>query len=130
MTQTDSEKSYAMHGGKELELMLAGRKPMAVFYRAVTENFDETDGQPFHKYVKSGEMNRKIFYIQNIESSIKLIYYVYTIIGQEWRADIYKSVKKAGQKLWCKDLEIMEGLLLGYSIFENNIHINSMYGDS
>lgn len=123
-----NETNYPSHTGNELELMLGGRKPMAVFYRAVEEDIDETNGQPFHRYVKSGDLIRTIFYISNPHQRFKMVYYVYTVKGEEWRAKIYKKIKKIGQEKWCRDLEIIEGTLLGYSLNENMVHIRSMYG--
>lgn len=119
--------SNVPHTGHELELMLAGKKPMAVFYRAVRENFDETGGQNFQKYVKCGDFQKTIFYISSGTRPFKLVYSTYTIKGEEWRAQLYKEIKKIGQRIWCKDLEIIEGTLLGYSLEENSNHINLMY---
>lgn len=74
--------------------MLKGVKPMAVFYRVMRENIDETNGQPFSDFVKSKFVKRTIFYIKNEKQNFKIIYYVYTIEGEEWRADVYKTIKK------------------------------------
>jgi protein gp37 len=43
-----------MKHGKELQSMLEGNKPMSVFYRAISDMFDEKSGQDFSRFVKSG----------------------------------------------------------------------------
>jgi hypothetical protein len=105
--------------GTELQQMLNGKKPMAVFYRGVQERFDETGGQPFGKYVASGKMNRTVFYewrTNNI-GSYRVIYIVYTILGEEWRADMYRALRRVLRTTWNEDLEHIEAKLLGYGGF-------------
>jgi len=94
--------------------MLEGRKPMAIFYRAVGENFDETDGQPFAEHVAAGAMKRTTFFIANEGQGFRLKYTAYTLPGEEWRAGLYKQLKKIGQAHWNEDLESIERILLGY----------------
>lgn len=107
--------------------MLDGKKPLAVFYRDVKENFDETNGQDFKKFVKSKKILRNYFFIYNHNRTKKLIYSTYSLPGEEWRAMAYKLLKKTGQVLWSKDMESIEGILLGYSEDENFNHIKTMY---
>lgn len=102
------------HTGRELELMLDGKKPMAAFYRATHETFDETGGQPFAKYVASGHLRRSHFFISNEGQDYRLVYIIYTLPGEEWRADLYKVLKKVGQDFWNDELEALQGSLLGY----------------
>jgi hypothetical protein len=129
MTEPFETYSFKIHTNMELELMLAGRKPMAIFCRGVRENIDETNGQPFQKYVSAGSINRTVFYITNSSQKFKIIYFAYTLPGEEWRVQLYKKLKKIAQTTkWCKDMEIIEGTLLGYAIEENLEHVNSRYG--
>ena len=130
MTKPFDDYSYEIHTNRELELMLAGCKPMAIFYRGVGENFDETNGQPFRKYVESGQLTRSVFYIQNANQKFRIFYSIYTLAGEEWRAELYKQLKKSTQiGKWCQDMEIIEGTLLGYTIEENLEHVKSRYRD-
>jgi hypothetical protein len=87
---------------------------MAVFYKAVSEMHDEKDGQNFDDYVKGGQLTRSRFYIQNEGQRFKLMYVTYCRAGEEWRAEIYKCIKKVGQEIWNDQLEHLEGWLLGY----------------
>jgi hypothetical protein len=127
MTKPFENYSYEIHTNNELYLMLSGRKPMAVFCDGVGHNTDITNGQDFAKYVNSGLIKKTIFYISNSNQNFKIIYYVYTMPGEDWRAELYKQLKKNGQSKWCQDMEIMEGTLLGYSIDENMEHIRLRY---
>ena len=128
MSKAFEDYSYEIHTNRELELMLAGRKPMAVFGRGVGENIDETNGQPFSKYVESGHMTRTVFYIQNSEQKFRIFYNIYTLAGEQWRAELFKQLMKSTQiGKWCQDMEIIEGTLLGYTIEENLEHVNSRY---
>jgi hypothetical protein len=104
--------------GQELELMILGKKPMAIFYRAVKDEFDETGGQPFGKYVASGKIIRSHFFVSNEGQNFKTFYVTFTVPGEEWRARLYKTLKKIGQNGWNRDLEIIEGRLLGYEGYE------------
>ena len=113
-----SETPIGCKPGTELQLMLAGKKPMAIFYRAVQDRFDETEGQPFQKYVSSGKLSRSHFFVSNEGQSFRTIYLVYTVPGEEWRAVLYKTLKKTGQMVWNDELEALEGWLLGYEGYE------------
>ena len=120
------KRTYEIHTGNELSLMLSGKKPMAIFYRCVGESFDEMDGQDFEKYVSSGQMTKTRFFVYRSSLPRTLIYTVFTLLGEEWRAQIYRQLKKHDG--WSRDLEIIEGTLLGYNLAENMEHINEMYG--
>jgi hypothetical protein len=96
--------------------MLEGRKPMAIFYRGVGEEYDETDGQPFGEYVASGKMQMTTFFIANEVQDFRMRYTTYALPGEEWRAGLYRQLKKIGQSRWNEDLETIERILLGYPI--------------
>jgi hypothetical protein len=111
-----TEKPPFPHSGRELQLMLEGSKPMAIFYRAVGDEFDETDGQPFREYVASGQMTKTTFFITNEGCDFRMRYTTYALPGEEWRAGLYRQLKRIGQTRWNEDLETIERILLGYSI--------------
>lgn len=100
-----------MKRGRELASMLEGGKPMAVFYRVTSDTFDEKVGQPFDNLVKSGQIHRLKFYIKNKLQDFTIFYTVYTLPGEEWRADAYKALKKIGQNIWNKELQNIEDML-------------------
>lgn len=100
--------------GRELELLLSGKKPLAVFYRAVHECYDEKDGQDFGEHVKAGDLSETRFFIQNKDQSFRIMYVAYCKKEEQWRAELYRSIKKIGQKVWNEELERLEGQILGY----------------
>ena len=102
--------------GQELQLMLEGRKPMSVFYRATCERFDETGGQAFNEAVSDGKVNRTVFYISPPHVHYRVKFVAFTLPGEEWRAALYKELKKAGQKQWNAEMEKLESTLLGYAV--------------
>ena len=104
-----------MKHATELQMMLDGMRPMSVFYRTTTDTFDEKDGQRFDYFVKTGQMHRDTFFIKNISQDFRIFYTVFTMSGEEWRASVYKSLKKIGQNTWNSDLQRIEEMLFSYT---------------
>jgi hypothetical protein len=100
--------------GKELELMLSGKKPMAAFYKVVGERFDETGGQSFWEHVETGEIEKSRFFIRNEGQPFTMMYTVYVLPRERWRVSMYKALKKSGQTVWCKTMGDLEYRLLNY----------------
>lgn len=125
------DRTYEIHTGKELTMMLEGKKPMAMFYRIEEEDFDELDGQNFEKYVTEGQIKKFQFSLKykhkNGRPDSNLLYWVYTLPEEEWRFPVLQKLKTEGEKLWNRDMEIIEGTLLGYTLEENIEHITKMY---
>ena len=118
-TKTTDENGFSLigpHVQRELELMLAGQKPMAQFYSE--EGMDpEYSGIDFETYVEKG-----IFVKFTTPASPPLIERVwYCLPGEEWRAKLSMLVaeKLADKSIWANfssiDLHRMDGFLLGYS---------------
>ncbi|MBK8631699.1 MAG: hypothetical protein IPN84_16365 [Sphingomonadales bacterium] len=103
--------NFESRSGRELELMLAGKKPMASFYRYTHEKFDEFSGQDFDKYVNNYIFRKKIFFIQTEIG--KIIYTTFATINESWRLDLYKTIKKI-DGVWNEDLELIESFLLNF----------------
>ena len=55
----------ASHNGRELELMLRGKKPLAIFSKLSGDKFDVFDGQDFDFFVNSGKIKIGRFYTYN-----------------------------------------------------------------
>lgn len=105
----------ASHTGRELLLMLAGKKPFAHFHR-----FDrpEEDGivpeEYFEPHVREGRIVRidEIVEITRLGASRKIYY---ALPGEEWRIEAFKTLwRLAGRHGWNDGFEKMEGYLLGY----------------
>src|SRR5580765_1414685 len=105
----------ASHNGRELQLMLEGKKPMAIFFKFAGERFDIYDGQEFQKFVESGIIIKKRFFIYNKQIEENLIYTVFFLPGNEWRFICYKNLIKSMIDAWSTEKEAIYSLLLGYT---------------
>jgi hypothetical protein len=98
--------------GTELDLMLARKKKLAVFYRGSKECFDETGGQNFDMYVEKGVFKKKRFFLDSPANG-RTIYSLYFYPDESWRADLYFALKKSiFESGWDDSKEKIERLLL------------------
>lgn len=119
------------HTNRELELMLAGKKPIAVFSDAYPNRIGSAlyNGQPFEEYVAKGIINRTLK-IRRVEkpNPAKNLFAVmrdyYTLPGEEWRIEEFEKLWDG--KAWTLKKERREGELLGYTDEENDHHIASL----
>lgn len=111
---TDS-LSYATHTGRELMMMLEGKKPMASFCRYANDKFDELKIQPFSEYVNLKYLYKMKFYLKIDGKNI--IYTLFSTKENQWRMSVYKKLKKSSRDTqWDNQKDAIEGLLLGYSL--------------
>jgi hypothetical protein len=131
---SDEPYPYLIHTNRELELMLAGKKPLAVFAHERVEGFKKSDalaGQDFERYVATGTISE---HVRSFErqlpdgSPVSIDYYFYALPGEEWRVQAYclllDMLHKTG---WCSHLEWVEGTLLGYTEEQNQYHLSRRY---
>lgn len=125
---------YAIHTNRELEFMLSGIKPMAVFVHERVDGFSKSDalaGQDFSPYVAQGLISEhlEIVYATKPDGSrLQLDYYFYCLATEEWRIKAYLLMLETQRECgWSKQLEWQEGSLLGYSFEENRYHIQRRY---
>ena len=116
------------HNGRELELMLSGKKPFSVFMRMTADNFDEFGGQDFARPVKDGKILRKIFFVKMLKCNAKAIYTGFYLYGEDWRFYAYKNLIKSLQENWSIDQEIIASILLGYNLSEVASYIEAYNG--
>lgn len=124
---------YQIHTNRELELMLAGKKPLAVFAHERRDGFKKADalaGQDFAPYVARGMFSEHKRTLQSTlpdGTQIEVDYYFYTVSGEEWRVPAYclllDMLEKRG---WCSHLEWLQGTLLGYTEEQNQFHQSSL----
>lgn len=93
------------HRGRELELMLAGTKPMARF---VAEPNYRPDDSAFDRHIADGRLVRAVI----VEGAIERRYYV--LPGEEWRVRLAEAALKYDLTLSVEDLHRLDGFLLGY----------------
>lgn len=121
----------SVHTNRELELMLQGKKPMAVFSGVYPNRIGAAlyADQPFEEYVAKGVINRtlKVRRVENPNTAIEvyaLMRDYYTLPGEEWRIEEYE--KLWDEPKWTFKKERREGELLGYSDDENDRHIERL----
>jgi hypothetical protein len=115
-TEHQKYDEQASHTGRELLLMLAGKKPLAVFSKI---DGPEEDGivpeELFDPYVQSGRFTKLDEVVEMTRfGPMRRIYYA--AAGEEWRIEAFRTLWRLGEKhkSWSDGFEKMEGYLLGY----------------
>ena len=138
---------YPIHTNRELELMLRGDKPLAVFQHERREGRTKPasrsallSGQNFQIHVDSGAITehfRTYPDCQIGDRTVSVDYWLYTLPGEEWRAYAYsmlldilhEAIRNEKGASWSSDLEWLQGQLLGYTDEQNHYHISQDYPD-
>jgi len=123
---------YRVHTGRELALMLAGKKPLAVFVDEHPSSADERviPERAFEPHVASGRLvKRENLTTQLVRGQAVGVRRVLYAVSQEaWRIEAYlllwATAEKAG---WNAGFERLQGSLLGYEDWQNDIHIQRCY---
>lgn len=109
------------HQGKELELMLSGKKHLAMFCEALVEGQDIPEliipEKAFAPYVQNGVFSRISQDITVSNSPYSARYVFFTTKGQEWRAAAFLAMQAeclAGTRPFDEAHEFFVGRLLGY----------------
>ncbi|MHA1539354.1 MAG: hypothetical protein ACTSXQ_02645 [Alphaproteobacteria bacterium] len=123
-------KEIGPHEGKELKLMLAGKKPMAMF-RGVGPDIECFPLDDFEPYVKTGEIFMKQFEgkAETPKGIMRRLYTYYTLPNEKWRIDemikIQDDIKNNPR--FDLVLERKIGQLLGYTEYETDQFIKWHY---
>jgi hypothetical protein len=120
------ELPYKVHTNRELKLMLAGKKPLAVFSEVVPEEveLDVIPEKYFAKYVDCGRFIKREVFLSFEERVIRTVFYA--LPEESWRIDAYLLMKKVVGKVgWSEELQRMEGTLLGYDDRQNDAYIET-----
>jgi hypothetical protein len=115
---------YLLHTGAELELMLQGTKPLAVFCDALASSFDEAiiPEQAFAPYVDTGRIVKRTYVVGEQPNQWRRV--LYALPQEAWRIDAYLLMWDVAEKSgWNETLERMEGRLLGYEDWQCDFHI-------
>src|SRR5262245_17965709 len=117
---TISSDFRAPHEGRELELMLTGRKPLSMFTEWIDSEFKCFPEEEFDALVAEGELIENVaFEVMNHHTDGDLHFrrVLYALPGEEWRIkamllvlDLYRPLTPG----WRPDLDRVIGLLLGY----------------
>jgi hypothetical protein len=113
------------HTGRELELMLAGKKPLAMFYAEVSElPWEELiPEKAFSPYVQEGRFVRVETdypggYVEALGRQARFKYVFFAPFEEVWRIRAIMLLKQSFQESngpWNEALERIECSLLGYS---------------
>ncbi len=106
------------HEGRELELMLAGEKPLAFFSEPTRSTYELPDAE-FEPYVQSGQIIKRDFVrtVKIADSDEEIRYLYFALPAEAWRID--KAIPLTVSSYWDnpdfdhQDTEL--GRLLGYS---------------
>lgn len=114
--------------------MLAGRKPMAMFYAGVEELPREEliPEEAFAPHVAAGKVSRHaIEVVATIPTgkSAAVRYVLFAVIGEEWRIHAHVVLTRAlyAGGGWNETCERVQGALLGYTEQEINEHCSRTF---
>jgi len=137
MTAPTKRLSYELHEGRELELMIAGKKPLAMFYERAGRNSDvalipEADFDP---YVKAGRFCKDEFEIEGAvdprtDRPVKTRYVLYALKEEQWRIPAMIMVKQTMRRTKNRPdegIDRMIGSLLGYTCEQNDEYISTRF---
>jgi len=119
----DGDLPYRLHTGRELRMMLAGVKPLAVF-----SDVYEDDPSPwcfptdvFEPHVRAGTLVKREF-VELADERVRVL--LYALAPEAWRIDAYILVSQAAlHEGWNDALTRMVGTLLGYAHWQNDVHL-------
>ncbi|MGJ3260416.1 MAG: hypothetical protein ACFE0S_12515 [Rhodospirillales bacterium] len=113
---SDAPPGIGPHELRELELMLAGTKPLAMFSDIVPASIElpEADFEPF---VETGRIVKKVEFIEHARSGYVFRHLYYALPGEEWRIaemHAFDIQIASGKYRFNPDDERRIGWLLGY----------------
>lgn len=114
----------ANHTDRELELMLEGKKPLAMFYEDISFLPDEEfiPENKFAPYVENGQIVRRETVIKGpfsheLGREVQIKYVLFALKEEEWRINAMLLLKEQHEKTleWNETCERVESSLLGYT---------------
>jgi len=112
------------HANRELELMLSGRKPLAMFYEELSLLPDEEfiPEEKFAPYVASGKLVRGELIVtgpfsEKLDRETQIKYVFFSLKDEAWRIKAMSLLKEQWYKSnqWNETCERYESALLGYT---------------
>lgn len=123
------ELPYVVHTNRELLLMLQNKKPFAVFQEAFPT--DPSDSfipeELFAPHIETGVFVKREEVVQGRTGRNTRVV-MYAQVGEEWRANAFLLLRATADKSgWSEGFERMEGSLLGYEDWQNDIYIRDVF---
>ena len=115
MTQ-DFPDGIGPHEGRELDLMLAGDKPLAMFSDIVSSGFEWPDEQ-FDPYVTSGALVKKEFRTNTPDGRYEVRHLYFALPEEAWRIEEAHELNCLHFEAWNIEAQnacVKLGRLLGY----------------
>ena len=119
-TETDNRpeppEGIGPHEGRELELMLAGEKPLAMFSDVIPSDYPWPD-ELFEPYVASGRLIKREHLTESQLEGYKVRYLYYALPDEVWRIERVHELNLMSFGGWCDaaaDSCRETGRLLGY----------------
>ena len=112
----DLPKEIGPHDGRELDLMLAGVKPLAMFTDVVPSNYEWPD-ITFEPHVLSGTLVKREFLTDTKDGQHKIRHLYFALPGEAWRIEKAHTLSLMTFDTWCEKAEescAQLGRLLGY----------------
>lgn len=123
--QLNTMALYQIHTNRELELMLRGTKPLAAFVGLYPPNpdVDDVPESAFEPHVSSGRFfKREYVFVDRDGHRLRRV--LYSLPSEGWRIDAYILMWLTAERTgWNVGFERMEGSLLGYEEWQNDLHI-------
>lgn len=121
---------YKIHTGRELALMLRGEKPLAVFSHRHDVGGEEIPERFFAPHVEAGAIVKREHFFPPREDQTRggTRMVLYALPTEEWRIEAYLLLQRtAAEAGWSEGFERMQGSLLGYQDWQNDIFIEKIY---
>ena len=120
---------YVVHTNSELLLMLQRKKPFAAFTEAFPTDPSESyiPEELFAPHISAGIfVKREMVFEEFTGAKTRIV--MYARLGEEWRANAFMLLKATAKKAgWSEGFERMEGSLLGYEDWQNDIYIREVF---
>ncbi len=118
-SRSDLPANLASHTGRELDLMLEGKKPFAAFADILPlAHPDIIPEHIFEPHVISGKFLKRSHFEERVTPQGKSILFcrvMYALPGEEWRFEAFLSLwRLCDLHGWNYGFEKMEGYLYGY----------------
>jgi hypothetical protein len=130
---TLADLPYRIHTNRELGFMLRGTKPLAVFcdWHGPGSDVIERYLRMFDRHVDRGDLVKRQYDHWPPDNDRPPVWVIlYALPGQEWRIDemIQLRSRMYSGTNWSAEDERLQGRLLGYEEWQNDIWIATRFG--
>jgi hypothetical protein len=114
---------YLVHTNRELDMMLSGKKPLAVFCDTYPAECYFAPENKFEPYIKAGRFVKRVA-ISELQGGTALRWTLFAQSVEAWRIDAYLLLQEVAATIgWSNSLVWLEGSLLGYTNEENSLYL-------